>query len=195
MEIAKHYKNDGRIISTLTDNGLPLPSHKSYKPLDRMFILRNVKIITDLNVSILGDHDIRTRRALLTRYYSVKARMDKTWKLAGHAPRLLIENVSYSVSENARRKIVARGSKEPHAFINGKLTGLVQPDEMGMHLMIMHRFIKNGAQYIHYCPYRTKEFVLSELDKLPTNQMDCDNLVTAPIGGEAYLFETGILYL
>ena len=194
MGIVMHDNDHSRVISTIIDNSLPLPIHKSYKPLTDAFYGEDIKVITDLNVSILSDHDVRTRRSLLTRYYSVKARLGKSWKLAGHSPRLLIDNVSYSVSDTARRKVVERGSKEPHAFIKGTLKGIVKPDEMHAHLMMLKQFISNGARYIHYCPYRTEEFVVSSLDRLPPTKVECDGLELAPVGGKAYLFETGILY-
>ena len=172
---------------------LPSPLHRSYRPLEQFHIGKQVKIITDLNVSILGNHSTRIKRPLVVRYYSVKSKHDKSWKLDGHCPRLLIENATFSISENARKRVVEKQSKEPHAFINGCLTSIPDCSDHREHERLTQTFLDNGARYINYCPYRTKVFVFTDDKRIPASKGECEALEVVPDGMRFYCFEDGIL--
>jgi len=174
-------------------NPLPLPTHKSYKALPSEFVGSQVKVLTDLNVSITEAGNESNNRRLVCRFYSLKAKMDKSWLLAGHSPRFILSNASFNVSQKLQASVRTKKSKTPHAYLTGTVESqLTREDSIKSHLLV-EELLASGAQYLHYCPYRTDTFVVSDKPKFPATKHECESLKVAPEGMNAYCFETGIL--
>ena len=148
------------------------------------------RIIVDLHIS-------DTFRApngalkLISRVYSVKDKeTSKSWKLRGHAPRLLIENVKFNVSQAGRNQVLKNGAKTPHAYIDGTVTNHNDIRPNGNHEQIIADMLKAGAVYISYDPYKVEEFVVCDGEHLPAQ---CDDLERVYSAKKVYAYESGCL--
>jgi|GEM_PF-5353108 len=187
--------NVDAITITLNDSALPLPSHRQYRPLSGDAVGTVGRILTDLNVSIREPiHDLKRRR-MTTRYYSVKTRSDRGWRLQGHTPRILLREAELMVQERARRLVVQAGAKSPHAFVQGRIGFIDSGDNHAHHLALLKTLFESGGRFVAYCPYRTAQFVWHTNRFLPDCVRRCQELVPVSYVRQLYAFENGMVAL
>lgn len=169
------------------------PTHKGYKPAKSALIGETVKIITCLNTSETKTVD--RKKQLITRFYSMTVK----GKVLGHAPRFVIRNVYSTVSENTRLKVVAAGSKTPHAWLHGELLGLVPSGIDDHHNDLIKTMLEQGAVYIAFDPYKVDQFKILNTEKLPgIGANDLPGMEPGKTGTvikQMYCYEHGILAL
>lgn len=146
------------------------------------------RIIVDLHISDTFRSPTGALK-LISRIYSVKDReTSKSWKLRGHSPRLLIDNVKFNVSQAGRASVLKKGAKTPHAYIDGVIENHA---ELGLnHEQTIADMKARGAVYISYDPYKVEEFVVCDGEHLPS---DCSNLKRIKSAETVYAYEHGCL--
>ena len=171
------------------------PKHKSYRAVNTNVLGFHCKIITDVNISIKDENKDIKRRKMISRYYSVKTKINGKWKLSGHTPRILLLSPTFPVSETGRQKVIQSGSKMPHAYIQGKISEFPSCTNNDRHDFLLNEILGKGGKYVHYCPYRTSSFVWSIAPKLPQNIDDCKLLDLVTSCHLIYAFEHGVVSL
>lgn len=66
---------------------------------------------------------VRVYRNLLNHRISVQAKIDKRWKVVGHVTELAIANVSFTIRESGRKRVLRDKRKNVHAWAEGILIG------------------------------------------------------------------------
>lgn len=168
-------------------------THKSYVPLTPSVLGQICNIITDVNVSVKDSNLERRKRKMITRYYSVKTKSGGKWNFVGHAPRIQLMNATFHVSQKLRDQVIKTGSKIPHAFIKGTITFMPSTHDDKAHSRLLLDLLNGGAKYIHYCPYRTSEFVTSNCPGLPNAPSPIESLTSVFRCRYVYAFETGVI--
>lgn len=77
---------------------------------------------------------------------SVQAQVGGKWKVVGHVTDLALEQISFTVRESGRQRVISQQQKNVHAFAKGVLVAQADPDlDCPVHLA--------------YDPYRNSTFV------------------------------------
>lgn len=176
------------------------PTHKSYIKADTQQLGKSVAMLTCLNtsetVTKTGSNG-RKYKELITRFYSMKT----AGKVTGHAPRILLDDAYTTVSEATRQRVVAKGSKDKHAYIHGTVSELISDTDDSRHNELIESILSNGGAYIAYDPYRVTDFVIGQKSLRGISDDMLQDLSTMQSRGickaspvkRAYCFEDGIL--
>lgn len=78
--------------------------------------------------------------------FSIQRRSDKGWRVSDYADEVLLEDVSFKVSEAGRQRVLATGQKNVHAFVTGTLVSEVPPTTIG----------------VRYNPHQSSKFITSD---------------------------------
>lgn len=132
--------------------------------------------------------DENNRIQFVKRWYSIKQKQGKAFKLIGHSQAIHMSNVTFKVQAGARDKVRQTNRKSPHAFLVGTVTSL-EFDES-----TIQSLKAQGWVHISYDPYKTDNFVICGQDEhLPKDAKQANALPIITECKELIAYSNGVL--
>lgn len=132
--------------------------------------------------------DENNRIQFVKRWYSIKQKQGKSFKLSGHSTAVHMSDVTFRVQAGARDKVRETNQKSPHAFLIGRVVD-IDFDESRI-----DELKAKGWVHISYDPYKTDNFVITGQDEhLPKEAAKANALPIIKECRELIAYSCGVL--
>jgi len=95
------------------------------------------------------NHQVRVYRNLRNGLMSVQTKVNGSWLVVGHVNSVLLENVTFKVSQAGRERVIKNKRKNVHAYVYGTLIEIETKNKLPV--------------AVKYNPYKYSNFVVNDI--------------------------------